>query len=668
MLGKTVNEETQLEKYAININSVIEKGDYNKVIGRVKELNNIEKVLSRKSKNNVIITGDGGVGKTAIITALAERIFNNECNPNLYNKLIYELDLTAMIAGTKYRGDFEKRLKDVMTEVEERGNIILFIDEIHTLIGAGNSNNTQMDMANTIKPALSSGKLQIIGCTTSSEYNKSIAKDSALSRRFQVIYVDEPPYEELIEILHGVKESYEKYHKVKYSSKIIEDIVKYSNRYITNKKQPDKSIDVIDTIGATLTQNRVKKDVLENIKDLEESKNTIYDLKLKLVSEKEYVEAAKLRGDEKDIINKINKLKKSLTENSYNYIDATTDDVMNVITSITSIPVSRLNEDGINKLKDVEAHLKMKVIGQDEAIKSISKSIQKSSLGLKDKRKPQSFLFIGQSGTGKTLLTKELAKYMFGDSKYLIRVNMNEYGEKHSVNRLFGAPPGYVGHEDGGELTNKVKDKPYSIILLDEIEKAHNDVLDAFLQVLDEGFMIDCFGNKVDFKNTVIIMTSNIGTKKLKEFGLGIGFNNDSNNSFNKDKIEKHFKKELEKELKVEIINRIGEIIIFNELNKNDLNSICQIYKNNYIKRLNEVGYNIKIDDSVIDEAIKNEIKKDYGAREIERKFTNLVEDNVADFILNNKINKSDIINVTIKNDSLKITKTNKRKTINNSL
>ena len=654
MLSNKGKEEGTIDKFATNYNQLIIDKNYDRVIGREDEVKSMERVLSRRKKNNVIISGDGGVGKSALIIALAERIVNKTCAPNLIDKEIYELDMTAVVAGTKYRGEFEKRLKDIMTEVEERGNIILFIDEIHTIVGAGASSG-QLDASNIIKPAIANGKMQLIGATTPSEYNKSIGKDGALERRFQKIMVGEPNTEQTIEIIKSLRKYYEPFHKVTYSDEVITEIVKLTQRYVTGRNQPDKSIDVMDEVGAKITATHTNEKPAELL-TLQDEFNELENLKVSVVKEQKYDKAIEYRNLQKAITDRMNTIehKWETDKSKRKEVEVTIQDVLEVISAISGVPVNKLNSDGILKLKDLEAYLNSKVIGQAEAVKEITKAVQKSQLGLRKKNRPESFFFLGSSGCGKTLLAKELANYLFNDSKSLIRINMNEYADKHTVSRLIGAAPGYTGYEEGGELTNKVKDKPYSIILLDEVEKAHKDVLDAFLQILDEGFTVDTHGNQIDFKNTIIILTSNIGTKELKDFGTGIGFNNSSQER-SRDKIESVLRKELEKKLKPEVLNRMGSVIVFNELGKLSLEKIVEITSSEFISRLEETGYKITIDKSITDEIVKTAYDPKYGARELERKFVKLVEDEVIDVIVSG-IKANSTLDVSFKDGKTFIT------------
>lgn len=660
MLTNKGKEESALEKYGTNYNQLVKDKKIDKVIGRDEEVKNIERVMSRRKKNNVIIVGDGGVGKSAILHALAERIVNEKCSPVLLNKEIYEIDLTAIVAGAKYRGQFEERLKAVMVEVEEKGNIILFIDEIHTIVGAGAASG-QMDAGNILKPALATGKVQLIGATTPSEFNKSIGKDGALTRRFQKILINEPNTEDTIEILSSLKKYYEDFHKVRYDENIIEEIVKLSQRYITSRHQPDKSIDVMDEVGANINTQHVVE-MPSELMYLQGEYDNLEELKIQVVKKQDYAKAAEYRNTQKSIMDRIALLQHEWEKKKNNrpIVDIKIEDVMKVVSSISGIPVNKITNDGLVKLKELEGYLNKKVIGQSEAVKEVVKAVQKSQLGLRKKNKPESFFFLGSSGCGKTLLAKELAEYLYDDKKSLIRINMNEYADKHNVSRLLGAAPGYTGYEEGGELTNKVKDRPYSIILLDEVEKAHPDVLDAFLQILDEGFMMDSQGNTIDFKNTIIILTSNIGTQALKDFGKGIGFNSNQENS--REKVESILRKELEKKLKPEVLNRMGSVIVFNELNTPSLIEIVEITVNEFKKRMAEIGHTVDIDEAVINEIVKTGYDPKYGARELERKFVKMVEDKIIDTIIDG-IPPNSHLNVTLEGKATIVSVTKTKKT-----
>lgn len=639
-----------LEMYGTDFNQLVKDGKVDVVVGRDAEIKRLVQVLSRRKKNNAILTGPAGVGKTALIVGLTHKIVNQEVSPLLENKKIIELDLTTLVAGTKYRGQFEERLKGVMAEVKNDPNIILFIDEIHTIIGTGSAQGSQ-DVANIIKPALANGNLQLIGATTLDEYDKSIGKDAALERRFQGIYVAPTSNEDTITILENLKGYYQDHHSVKYSTEILHYIIKLAERYIPERNFPDIAIDILDETGSLVhIENLILPD---SIKLLEEKLNEIKVQKQLVVKQQKYEEATKLRDEERDCMvilkNEIENWKAKFKKN---LIEVTKTHVATVVSSMCGVPVTKIGLEENKRLLGIEGCLNEKVIGQANAVKLVAKAIQKARLNIKKTSKPCSLIFLGTSGTGKSLLAKELAKHLFDDENALIRVNMNEYGDKLSTSRLTGGVPGYVGYEEGGELTKKVKNRPYSVILLDEIEKAHPDVMDVFLQVLDEGFLTDGQGKKINFKNTVIILTSNIGTKHLKDFGSGIGYNK-STTVRDELEVEKILKKELEKKLKPEVLNRIDSIVVFNELKKEDLSKIVDLYVNDLISRVQEMDLILNVSQEVRDLIVEQGYDPKYGARVIERTISNLLEDTLTELILNG-YKEGSVINTSVVDNKIK--------------
>jgi len=598
-----------LDNFSRDLNKLAEAGKLDPVIGRDREILRIAQILSRRKKNNPIILGEPGCGKTAIVEGLAMKIVNGDCPRNLLDKRLVNLDLTSVVAGTKYRGQFEERMKVIIEELQANPNIIVFIDEIHTLVGSGNSSGS-MDGSNIFKPALARGELQVIGATTLDEFRKNIEKDGALERRFQKVIVDPSTVTETIQILKNVRDKYETYHKVTYSDEVIETCVKLADRYITDREFPDKAFDILDEVGARM-QTELK--VPEVIEDLKRKAAELKQQKLDVVKKQNYEQAAQLRDKEKKLLDKLDQEKQKFEEQmTKDKQKVGMDDVYDVVSNMTKIPVNKMSTDDTKALLNLDKHIVGTVIGQDAAVIKVAKSIKRNRLGIKDPNRPiGSFVFLGSTGVGKTHLAKQLAKEMFGSEDALIRVDMSEYQEKHTVSKLVGAPPGYVGYEEGGLLTEKVKNKPYSVILFDEVEKAHKDVFTVLLQILDDGHVTDSLGRKINFKNTLIILTSNLGVKKLQDFGTGIGF---SNNTYSNEEAKKDIlMKEMKNFFSPEFINRIDDTIVFNSLSQEDIKKITDIELKKLMKRLDEMKYKITYDESLLNYLSKIGYDEVYG-------------------------------------------------------
>ena len=637
-----------LDNFSRDLNKLAEDGKLDPVIGRDKEIIRIAQILSRRKKNNPIIIGEPGCGKTALVEGLAMKIVSGECPKNLLDKRIVNLDLTSVVAGTKYRGQFEERMKVIIEELQANPNIIVFIDEIHTLVGSGNSSGS-MDGSNIFKPALSRGELQCIGATTLDEFRKNIEKDGALERRFQKVIVDPSSVQETIEILKNVRDKYESYHKVTYSDEVIETCVKLADRYITDREFPDKAFDIMDEVGARM-QTEVK--IPEAIEVLKKAAADIKQQKLDVVKKQNYEQAAELRDKEKKVLTKLENEKSKFEEQQAKDKKVITlENVYDVVSSMTKIPVNKMSLDDAKALINLDKELVGKVIGQDAAVIKIAKSIKRNRLGIKDPHRPiGSFVFLGSTGVGKTHLAKQLAKEMFGSEDSLIRVDMSEYQEKHSVSKLVGAPPGYVGYEEGGQLTEKVKNKPYSVILFDEVEKAHKDVFTILLQILDDGYATDSLGRKINFKNTLIILTSNLGVKKLQDFGTGIGF---SNNTYANEEAKKQvLMKEMKNFFSPEFLNRIDDTIVFNSLSQEDIKKITNIELKKLVSRLEEMNYKISYDDTLVEYLAKIGFDELYGARPLKRAIQDKVEDLLSEEVLTGKL-------VEGKNYTIKVTDEN---------
>ena len=645
--SKTKSKTPVLDNFGRDLTRLAEEDKLDPVVGRKKEIERVSQILSRRKKNNPMLIGEPGVGKSAIAEGLALRIIQRKVSRILFDKRIVSLDLASLVAGTKYRGQFEERMKALMNELEKNDDIILFIDEIHTIVGAGGATGS-LDASNMLKPALARGEIQCIGATTLDEFRTNIEKDGALERRFQKVIVEPTSVEETIEILHNIKDKYESHHNVDYTDDAIEACVKLTNRYMTDRYLPDKAIDALDEAGSRIhiTNIVVPKDVLE----LETKLEKVREEKNGAVNSQKYEEAAKLRDDEKRIESSLQTAQQQWEEDSkLNREIVTEDNVAEVVSMMTGIPVNRVAEAESHRLHDLPDLIKGKVIGQDEAVTKVVKAIQRNRVGLKDPNKPiGSFIFLGQTGVGKTQLAKVLARELFDNADALVRIDMSEYMEKFAISRLIGAPPGYVGYEEGGQLTEKIRRKPYSVVLLDEIEKAHPDVFNMLLQILDDGHITDSLGRKIDFRNTIIIMTSNIGSRQLKDFGAGVGFGTSSK----KDQADAHAKSVIENALKKsfapEFLNRIDDVIVFNALERNDIHSIIDIELNHLLKRISGLGYTLNLTDKAKDFIADKGFDKQYGARPLKRAIQKYIEDALAQEIVNSKLTEGDTITMDL--------------------
>ena len=644
-----------LDNFSRDLVKLVEEGKIDPIVGRDSEVKRISQILSRKKKNNVVIVGDAGVGKSALVEKLALQIHKGNCPSNLLDKRLVSLDLTSLVAGTKYRGQFEERIKAILNELQENSNVIVFIDELHTMVGAGNASGS-MDAANILKPALSRGEIQCIGATTFDEFKKHIEKDSALVRRFQKIILKEPTQLETIEILKNLKSSYEEYHKVVYDDNVMETIVMLSARYVTDRQFPDKAIDILDELGS---DKKISKKIPEIIEDFKKKIDEIKEKKILVVKNQDYEKAAKLRDEERKFLKKLDDEKEKWTANQKeNKTPVIVEDVYVIVSNMTGVPISKLDSKETEKLLNLENILSEKVIGQDEAIKTISKSIRRNRVGIKDNNKPiGSFIFLGSTGVGKTYLAKSLAETLFGDPNKIIRVDMSEFMEKHNVSRLIGSPPGYVGYDEGGQLTEKVKNNPFSVILFDEIEKAHKDVFNILLQILDEGHLTDSFGRKVNFTNTLVIMTSNVGAKKVSDFGNGVGFSTTSKENQKSDVKKSIIQKSLKQQFNPEFLNRIDDIIMFNPLDTNTIKVIIDIEIKKLVNRLSEKNYKITFDKTVVNRIFELNSEEEYGARPIKRIIQNLCEDFLSEEILKGNIKENSTSIIKFKDGNLLITK-----------
>ena len=641
---KSQNDTPVLDNFGVDMTKAASEGKLDPVVGREKEIERISQILSRRKKNNPILIGEPGVGKSAIVEGLAQRIVERKTSRILFNKRIIALDMTAVVAGTKYRGQFEERLRAIITELENNPDIIIFIDEIHTIVGAGSTPGS-MDAANILKPALARGEIQCIGATTVDEYRKTIEKDGALERRFQKVLVEPTSAEDTYVILKNIKDRYENHHNVTYTDDALLACVKLTDRYITDRCFPDKAIDAMDEVGARMHISNIK--VPKEIEEQEELIDKVNREKNDAVKRQDFESAANLRDKEKSLQSELAHMKeeweKSLVESRQT---ADEEDVARVVSMISGVPMQRMQQDEWTRLKGMKQELTGKVIAQDNAIEKLTKAIQRSRVGLQNPNKPiGTFMFLGPTGVGKTLLAKELAKFMFGSADALIRIDMSEYMEKFTVSRLVGAPPGYVGYEEGGQLTERVRRRPYSIVLLDEIEKAHTDVFNLLLQVMDEGRLTDSYGRTVDFRNTVIIMTSNVGTRELKDFGAGIGFAKDEragDKKYSRDVIQKA----LNKRFAPEFLNRVDEIINFDQLDKNAIINIVDLELTQIVKRVTELGYTIELMGEAKNFLANKGYDIQYGARPLKRALQNYVEDEISELLLDGALQPGDTIAV----------------------
>ncbi|MDB0614679.1 ATP-dependent Clp protease ATP-binding subunit [Tenacibaculum dicentrarchi] len=649
-----VSKTPVLDNFGRDLTAFAVAGKLDPVVGRLKEIERVSQILSRRKKNNPMLIGEPGVGKSAIAEGLALRIVERKVSRILFDKRVVSLDLASLVAGTKYRGQFEERMKALMNELEKNDDIILFIDEIHTIVGAGGATGS-LDASNMLKPALARGEIQCIGATTLDEYRTNIEKDGALERRFQKIIVEPTTVEETIQILHNIKGKYETHHQVSFTDEAIESCVKLTNRYMTDRFLPDKAIDALDEAGSRIHITNIV--VPQQILELEAKLEEIRKHKTTAVNGQKYEEAAKLRDDEKNIETALVSAENQWEEDSkLNREIVTEDNVAEVVSMMTGIPVNRVAEAESHRLSDLPNMIKGKVIGQDEAVTKVVKAIQRNRVGLKDPNKPiGSFIFLGSTGVGKTQLAKVLARELFDSADSLIRIDMSEYMEKFAISRLIGAPPGYVGYEEGGQLTEKVRRKPYSVILLDEIEKAHPDVFNMLLQVLDDGHITDSLGRKIDFRNTIIIMTSNIGARKVKEFGSGVGFGTASK----KDQEDAHVKSIIEGALKKsfapEFLNRIDDVIIFNALEREDIHKIIDIELEKLLARIADLGYKLVLSEKAKDYIADKGFDKKYGARPLKRAIQKYIEDALAEEIVNSKLDEGDTISMDLDDETNKL-------------
>lgn len=637
--GKT----PMLESHSRDLTDLARKGLLDPIIGRDEEIERVSQILTRRKKNNPVLLGEPGVGKSAIAEGLALKIVQRRVSRNLLNKRVLTLDLSSVVAGTKYRGQFEERINAIIKELKENPDIIIFIDEIHTIVGAGSASGS-MDASNLFKPALARGELQCIGATTLNEYRQNIEKDGALERRFQKVVINPSSPEVTLTILNNVKSKYEDHHNVEYTEEAILNCVKLTERYITDRNFPDKALDALDESGSRAQQSEVN--IPDSIKKLEKSIEDYREGKKIAVEKQKYEEAAKFRDLERKARTNLeieNKEWEKSMKSQKKVVDG--DKVAEVVSMMSGIPLQKVSQDETEKLASIESHLKNRVIGQDHAVEKISRCIRRNRMGLKDPNKPiGSFIFLGSTGTGKTQLAKELSRFMFGDQDSLIRVDMSEYGDKFNSTKLIGAPPGYVGHEEGGQLTEKVRRKPYSIVLFDEIEKAHPDIFNTLLQILDEGFITDGLGRKIDFKNTLIILTSNVGSRRLQDFGDGVGFRSKSKEDETEIAKEILLKKELQKAFSPEFINRLDDIVYFKDLIKEDILKILEVELSKVIPRIESLGYRINLTQRLKEDIAEKGYDPKFGARPLKRIVQRYIEDSIADLMVTKKAEEGSTI------------------------
>lgn len=651
-----------LDNFGKDLTRAADMGRLDPVVGRTKEIERVSQILSRRKKNNPLLIGEPGVGKSAIAEGLALRIVNKEVSRVLFNKRVISLDLASLVAGTKYRGQFEERMKALMNELEKNDDIILFIDELHTIVGAGGATGS-LDASNMFKPALARGEIQCIGATTLDEYRQYIEKDGALERRFQKVTVDPTSPEETVQILNNIKDKYEDHHNVIYTPQAIDACVRLTQRYMSDRHLPDKAIDALDEAGSRV--HIINIEVPETITELEAELQHIKEEKVRVVKSQRYEEAAKLRDDEKKLEAKLANAKEAWEDSiKMNKKIVDEPEVAEVVAMMTGVPVQRVAQQEMDKLSQMETQLKGSVIGQDEAVKKIVRAIQRNRAGLKDPKKPiGSFIFLGPTGVGKTQLAKELTKLLFDSEDNMIRIDMSEYMEKFAISRLVGAPPGYVGYEEGGQLTERVRRKPYSVILLDEIEKAHPDVFNLLLQALDDGQITDSLGRKVDFKNTIIIMTSNLGSRQLKDFGTGVGFGTTAREQGKNDIEKSVIQSALKKAFAPEFLNRIDDVVLFNSLSREDIHKIIDIELKGLFTRIEDLGYGISMTQEAKDFIADEGFDEAFGARPLARALQKLVEDPLAEKIIGKEINEGDAVEISLSDKELSflVTKPSKK-------
>ena len=652
--GNAKSKTPVLDNFGRDITKLAEMGTLDPIVGRESEIERVSQILSRRKKNNPILIGEPGVGKTAIVEGLALRIVQRKVSRVLFDKRVISLDLAALVAVTKYRGQFEERMKAIMNELEKNRDVILFIDELHTIVGAGGASGS-LDASNIFKPALARGELQCIGASTLDEYRMYIEKDGALDRRFQKVMVDPPSVDETIQILNNIKSKYEDYHNVTYNDEAIEACVKLSDRYITDRLLPDKAIDVMDEVGARVHLKNIN--VPQNIVDLEKKIEDVKNEKNKVVKSQKFEEAASLRDTEKRLAEDLEKAKADWEEESkHKRYPIDEEAIAEVVSMMTGIPVKRMVQAETEKLRKMTDDMRGMVIGQDEAITKVVKAIQRNRVGLKDPKKPiGTFIFLGPTGVGKTELARALARYMFDSEDALVRIDMSEYMEKFTVSRLIGAPPGYVGYEEGGQLTERVRRKPYSVILLDEIEKAHPDIYNILLQVLDDGQLTDGLGRKVDFKNTLIIMTSNIGVRQLKDFGAGVGFTTSSKMEQEDEANKAVIEKALKRTFSPEFLNRIDDVVIFNSLSKENIFSIIDILMKGVMKRLTSLGFSLSLTEDAKSFLADKGYDVQFGARPLHRAIQKYLEDPLAEEILNMNVKAGDVLEADLDKENNKL-------------
>ena len=644
-----------LDNFGRDLTKLAEAGRLDPIVGREKEIERVSQILSRRKKNNPILIGEPGVGKSAIAEGLALRIVQRKVSRVLFNKRVVSLDLASLVAGTKYRGQFEERMKAVMQEIEKNPDVILFIDEIHTIIGAGGASGS-LDASNMLKPALARGEMQAIGATTLDEYRQHIEKDGALERRFQKVIIEPTSIEETVQILDNIKERYEEHHSVTFTPEAIKACVTLTERYITDRHLPDKAIDALDEVGSRVHLTNIN--VPQGILDVEQKIENLKEEKNEVIKTQQYEKAAELRDKERQLMEELDSAKAKWEQDSKNNrVMVTEENVAEVVSMMSGVPVTRISESETGRLASMEEEIRHKVIGQEEAVKKVVRAIQRNRAGLKDPNKPiGSFFFLGPTGVGKTQLAKVLAKYLFDSYDSLIRVDMSEYMEKFSISRLVGAPPGYVGYEEGGQLTEKVRRKPYSIVLLDEIEKAHPDVFNLLLQALDDGHMTDGLGRKIDFKNTIIIMTSNIGARQLADFGTGVGFGTSAQSSQKEENSKIVVQNALRKAFSPEFLNRVDDMVMFKSLSRDDIHKIIDLELEKLYGRINELGYSIEISKSAKDFIVDKGYDEKFGARPLKRAIQKYVEDPLAEEIVKTNLQEGDSIKIDMKKGAEELT------------